>query len=429
MNRTPPANDGPAQQEFIAPDNGGWHYTIMRDWIAVCPDVGAVAARVYWIVRSVMHEKGDRTRRLSLDELCWLLPGINDKPTSIDRMKDALRELEGIGLLSNPDGDVQRRWITDPKTGRQTRENSRRWQIHDYPPDAASYNGWKSAIAKLDAYPGPGWRQAAKGTEGGKKPSQSRPAKTRKTPGRTEGGKKPSQSQAAHQGGDTDTPGHTESAFFHSEHGKKLDADPVTRDNPAPNEFFQGSLNQPTTAAGQGDAAAESVKSGTDGWLEEGSGQENEPSTPDDDHSRESEAFALLDALMMPTGPQYVPQRTDIRAVADALASGVEAERITAELISGISGAEVPAKTIKGRCAGLRKLHAASSTHSGSQRQQSAKPDWCGQCDSDDYRWTQLDNGRMAKCPRCHPSRQQPKAVPASPAPNKHVLDQLGVGA
>ena len=147
-------HDSAEDQEFLAPSNGGWHYTTMRDWIAVCPDIGPTAIRLYWIIRSIMHEKGDKSRRLSVDHLCWLLPGVNGKPTSATRVKDALRELEQAGLLSNPDDAVTRQWVRDPRTGKQTKENFRRWQIHDHA--RPGYGGWRSVAEKLAAYPGPG---------------------------------------------------------------------------------------------------------------------------------------------------------------------------------------------------------------------------------------------------------------------------------
>src|SRR5699024_1833860 len=164
-------------------------YTTMRDWIAVCPEVSATATRLYWIIRSLMLEKGRKDRRLSIDQLCWLLPGINGKPTGETRVKDALRELEAIGLLSNPEGNVIRRWVVDTN-GKRTRENYRRWQVHDIP---RNYDGPRSAFELLDAYPGPGWKQAAKqdhNTESRKSAPQSAeassPAKTSDIAGHTE---------------------------------------------------------------------------------------------------------------------------------------------------------------------------------------------------------------------------------------------------
>ena len=165
-------------------DVGSWHWTPMRDWIAVCPDISPVSVRLYWIMRSLLHEKGDRRRRLSLDQMRWLLPGVNGKATSKTRVEDALAELKQAGLLSNPDGDVTRRWVTDPATGKQTRENYRRWRIHDLPAD--SYGGWRNARDKLDAYPGPGWDKAQVNTDTRNSGPQSSPAETDVSAGRTE---------------------------------------------------------------------------------------------------------------------------------------------------------------------------------------------------------------------------------------------------
>ncbi len=389
------------QQEFIAPDNGGWHYTIMRDWIAVCPNISPTAARVYWIVRSIMYEKGDRTRRLSLDELCWLLPGINGKTTSIDRVKDALRELEGIGLLSNPDGDVHRRWITDPTTGKQTRENYRRWQIHEYPPDTASYGGWKSAIAKLDAYPGPGWREAAKRTEGGKKPSQSRPAKARKKPGRTESGKNPSQSQADDQQRNTETPGHTERAFSHSEQGKKPGFDPVTRENPTPNEVLQGSkTNQPTPDRAEA-SSAEPVESSGVGWL--GSSAEDKDETELDTAA----GVAFLRSLVLPDGTKLTNEVVTGEAARTSvlLASGWSEKELAAELTDG-TGIKVKSWV------GLVRSKLRKQQPKQQQQAESAGsswPEWCGECGQDDRRYMGED-GRLYRCPTCHRRSAQHQA-------------------
>ena len=33
-----------------------------------------------------------------------------------------------------------------------------------------------------------------------------------------------------------------------------------------------------------------------------------------------------------------------------------------------------------------------------------AVPDWCGECESAERRMVELDDGRLARCPRCHPN-------------------------
>lgn len=255
-------SDDTEGQEFLAPDVGGWHYTTMRDWIAVCPDIGATAIRLYWIIRSIMHEKGDKSKRLSLDELCWLLPGVNSKPTSVTRIKDALRELERAGLVSNPEGAVTRQWVTDPATGKQTKENFRRWQIHDFAQEG--YGGWRSAIAKLKAYPGVGWQ----GTEGRKSASQSSrklstapsPAETPVMPGHTEG------RISAQPGRNSDQTGRNSGDY----------SAPTCEDAPS-KESFQGiSLtNQPPGTASGGEQALTSP-----GWLDGPPPQPQAPAAP-----------------------------------------------------------------------------------------------------------------------------------------------------
>ena len=35
------------------------------------------------------------------------------------------------------------------------------------------------------------------------------------------------------------------------------------------------------------------------------------------------------------------------------------------------------------------------------------RPPWCGQCDSENTRFVELDDGRVAKCPNCHPLREE----------------------
>ncbi|WP_340689207.1 hypothetical protein REH65_33385 (plasmid) [Saccharopolyspora sp. ID03-671] len=307
-------------QEFLAPDNGGWHYTIMRDWIAVCPDISATAARLYWIVRSIMHEKGDRKRRLSIDQICWLLPGINGKPSSETRVKTALRELEAAHLLSNPEGDVVRRWVTDPQTGKQTRENYRRWQIHDFP--TQGYQGPKSAIALLDEYPGPGWREAATQTpnapEGRKSAPQASPkpspGKTKKTAGRTEGRKSASSGRKSASSG-----------------RKSGDSNSGTSENAGFKEVLQGSSLSKTSSLGSSFAAG---SHGAD--LD----QEEEGVRPKKDSTRtalEEIAQRLTTGLKQHLGPRrkYLlaePRERVVELLIERLSEGHTEEYLAAQL-------------------------------------------------------------------------------------------------
>jgi len=126
-----------------------WSYTKVRDWILFHTSLSRTALHLYLILRSLILENDKRggggLRALTYDELCWLLPGVNGKPTSLTAVKDALRALDVEGLVTNPD---DRRTVTS--TGRGKIQVQRRYQVHDFPRD--DYEGWRNGWDKLDAY-------------------------------------------------------------------------------------------------------------------------------------------------------------------------------------------------------------------------------------------------------------------------------------
>jgi hypothetical protein len=361
------SNDYADEQEFLAPaDDQGWHYTTMRDWIAVCPDISATAIRLYWIIRSIMHEKGDKSRRLSVDQLCWLMPGINGKPCSATRIKDGLRELEEAGLLSNPDGAVTRQWVIDPKTGKQTKENFRRWRIHDYAP--RGYDGWKSAIAKLAAYPGPGWQADA---DGRKTASQTRPAQTPDTEGspagRTEGRK-------SGESGRKSAPPRRKSG----------DSKPPTSANEPAKESFQRSslTNQPAR-----EAATRPVVGPTAVGRSVGERDEQAPTSP---------GVALLAAL--PQGPGNLFINRHAPKVDALLDAGWPAAELVRRWTAHTGQVGDPLAVLAFRITDLRLSPPPGTTE---QRKQ-AMPDWCTKCDPN-TRLKDKPGGGFEHC-SCHPA-------------------------
>lgn len=97
---------------------------------------------------------------LSVDQLCYLTPGLKPgSPTGQTRVKDALRELESAGLISNPAGEVHSCSVANPTTGKRTRDSFILWRVHDQPAD--DYAGWRSVAAKFNAYTSD-WRERAK---------------------------------------------------------------------------------------------------------------------------------------------------------------------------------------------------------------------------------------------------------------------------
>jgi hypothetical protein len=127
-------------------------------------------------------------------------------------------------------------------------------------------------------------------------------------------------------------------------------------------------------------------------------GESASPSGP------EQRARSLLDALVMPHGPQYAPRRTDVEHVMAALDAGVTEEQVRSEILTGISGAEKPAATVKRRCAGLWKIAAASQRENSSEPvSELVRPEWCGSCEELDRTFFN-DAGQLVQCPSCHPS-------------------------
>lgn len=133
--------------DLVAAEGLRLSFTPIRDWTMLHPELRGTPFQLYAIMRSLVIEKtGDQSsRRITLDQLCWLLPGVNGKPTSLTVVKDALRALDRLGLVTNPDSE---RLVTS--TGDRGIKSHRRFQINDLPPDG--FRGWRNAWDKLDAY-------------------------------------------------------------------------------------------------------------------------------------------------------------------------------------------------------------------------------------------------------------------------------------
>ena len=151
-------DDGTARVGLRGPREP-WPYTMVRDWASLIPGLTSRSHQLYVIMRSLISDdkskRSDPTLRdLSMDQLCYLLPGINGKPTSPSTMKVLLRELERFELLT----DLGTRTVTSTgNKGIQTL-TTYRYQVNDYP--AAGYSGWRTAWDKLNAYR-PTWRAEA----------------------------------------------------------------------------------------------------------------------------------------------------------------------------------------------------------------------------------------------------------------------------
>lgn len=80
-------------------------FTQVPDWVMLCERVNPTAFRLWCILRSAQFENGPGIPPLTLDEVCWLLPGVNGKPTSKTRAREALDCLLAEGLLKDATGE------------------------------------------------------------------------------------------------------------------------------------------------------------------------------------------------------------------------------------------------------------------------------------------------------------------------------------
>lgn len=164
--------------ELVAAEGLRLSFTPIRDWTMLHPELRGTPFQLYAIMRSLVIEKGGNqsSRRLTLDHLCWLLPGVNGKPTSLTAVRDALKVLNQLGLVTNRDGE---RLVAS--TGRGGIESRRRFQVNDLPPEG--FQGWRNAWDKLDSYR-EDWRtDPAKPSPLGPAPAQSRNVDTDGDPG------------------------------------------------------------------------------------------------------------------------------------------------------------------------------------------------------------------------------------------------------
>lgn len=134
--------------EDVAPEargdpEGRMPFTQVPDWVMVCERIPATAFRLWSILRSMQFENGGPgIPPLTLDEVCWLLPGVKGKPTSKSRARQALDELLEEGILED---------VSEPGLGRAA---ARTYVTHDKPVRQVEH---RSARRKLKLY-WTGWR-------------------------------------------------------------------------------------------------------------------------------------------------------------------------------------------------------------------------------------------------------------------------------
>ncbi|MFC4517757.1 hypothetical protein [Streptomyces ehimensis] len=140
--------------ELMGPENEGFYTSNLADWVPLCPQLRDSAVRLYWIMRALVIEKWGPVRKLSLAELCHLLPakpaepGEDIRPSSLSRIRTLLRELTAVGLITTPEGAP----ITTSSRAKAS-AGALRIRINDRP--LAQYTGPRNAFAELEGVRAP----------------------------------------------------------------------------------------------------------------------------------------------------------------------------------------------------------------------------------------------------------------------------------
>ncbi|MFD3834181.1 hypothetical protein [Streptomyces sp. NPDC058621] len=154
-------DDDSQEVELYGPEDGGLYSSNLRDWVPVCAQLRDGSVRLYWTMRALVIEKHGPVRKLTLMELCYLLPakpvkpGEKVKPSSIARIRSLLDELTSFSLVTTPEGKRL-------KTSSRVRASggALRIRINDLPP--RGYTGPRNAFAVLDAVRAPALEAARK---------------------------------------------------------------------------------------------------------------------------------------------------------------------------------------------------------------------------------------------------------------------------
>jgi hypothetical protein len=172
------------QAELYGPPPESEFYGYYRkDWIDLCEDIKGNDRTVYGVLRSLVFEDRRRNihnnvRILSLDDMCALIPGAGGKPITLGGLRDSLRRLTAVGLVSDPDNKP----LTTSST-KKAAEKPLKIRIHDVPFNdyvptwrntedklRAIQAGWKSNQPELPESSGwesnqPGWESNQPGWE------------------------------------------------------------------------------------------------------------------------------------------------------------------------------------------------------------------------------------------------------------------------
>ncbi|WP_455355961.1 hypothetical protein [Streptomyces sp. SYSU K217416] len=406
------APDGDDLYEFSGTITDYWSYTQIRDYVMLMPGMTHTAFRLYCLLRSMMVEASRRPRsgmrRMTIDQLCWLLPGPNDKPLSVSAMYEVLKTLENLNLVV-PKDTLELAGITKLKgKERAAKGIVRGFTVNDLPPDA-EHTGWRNAWDKLDAYT-PDWRENSPQppthlTEIETAPNGQIQARVRLVDGKG----RPFQKTGTAQVTANEDPSFqkTGTPFQKSGTPSQIPGTDLAltsgNDHPLRSSLEEASLSPAPGAPSDPTVTAEPVTGGEESSASPEnytapSAAAEEPDTHDD--VRVAEAWI---AARQKHG-HAVPARARGAMVRDAarlLTEGVDVEHLVA------AAADMGSRENWFSLA--RHLECFVLPKASLPGQRPALPDWCGKCNDGiepvqpGHRMRESDDGRLVKC-ECHPS-------------------------
>lgn len=398
--------------EFSGTITDYWSYTMVRDYVMLMPGMTHTAYRLYCLLRSMMTEASRRPRsgmrRMTIDQLCWLLPGPNDKPMSVSAMYEVLKTLETLRLVV-PKDSVELPGIRKLKgKARAAQGIGRGFTVHDIRPDDV-HAGWRNAWDKLDAYD-PDWRNNPPQppthlTEVETLPNGQTLARVRLVDAQGE----PFQKTGTPQVEADEDPSFQKTGSPFQKTGTPAQISgtdlPLTSENDHP---LRSSLKEASLSGDPGAPTDPSV------GAEAGTGREETSASPENDTdssavAEESDTHDDVRVAEAWIGSRQkhghgVPARSRVAMVREAavlLAEGIDVEHLVAAAAD--MGSRANWYSLE------RHLEKFVPPKAAVPGQRPALPEWCGKCNDGiapaqpGQRMREADDGSLVRC-ECHPS-------------------------
>ncbi|MEU3051430.1 hypothetical protein ABZ705_33945 [Streptomyces sp. NPDC006984] len=410
--RRPTSDNGEGEYLFEGDITDYWSAAVVRHWFLHLPEMKPTDFKLYILLRAMLTSSPRGLRRMSVDQLCWLLTEKGEKPVGESTVRAALKRLEKANLVTNPDGERIVKSIG--KGGIQT--ISRRFKVHDLPPD--THVGWANTWQKLDAYR-PDWRENpivppthTKTSDGIVRSNLS---------GRTD-----LDEQAGVEGPEVETAGGFDRSISSDapqkssgRAQKSSSGKPLTSGNAGGIQAPIRSSLSPVTGAPAvpGDVAEETVEERETPAAPTKTTNTTAPGAADGDELATAAAAVAAEFSNLWKAQRGTrPSRRQLDDIARDAAEAIEAEDSPEWLTKLV----VPFMVSRNYLDLARaKTHPQCPPPRGTKvpGQRPVVPEWCGDCndatppDSVSERFRR-QGGRLVKCPECHPGGvRQPAAV------------------